>query len=251
MKRFGLLSIALATAMTVACNGNARSDRNANDTTVGTSGVAEKNSGVSAGDKKFVEDMLADNNAEIHIAKLAQDQATSPDVKRFAQMMIQDHTKANDQLKQIAATYGIQPDPDKMNDKQHDLMNRLSKLRGADFDREYIKAMVDDHQDAVDALEKHVDIATSGNTSDKVKGTFGSGKADAERNGQVKPEKADNHVEASVNTWAADTLPVVRHHLDDAKQINDKLQNSRRTAAVAPNAPHAKDARHPYGKAKS
>jgi putative membrane protein len=249
MKRFGLLSIALATAATMACNSNARTDRNANDTTVGTAGVADRN--VSSGDKNFVQDMLADGNAEIQLAKLASDRAASPDVKRFAQMMIQDHTKAGDQLKQNAASYSIQPDQDKINDKQHDLMDKLSKLRGADFDREYMKAMVDDHQDAVDALEKHVDITTSGNTSDKVKGTFGSGKAEAERNGQVKPEKADNHSEASINTWAADTLPVVRHHLDEAKQINDKLQNTRRSAAVRHNAPHAKDARHPLGKARS
>ena len=231
MKRFGLLSIALATALTVACNGNGRTDtRTANDTNaIGTSGTPERNSGVSAGDKRFIQDMLADGKAEIDAGKYAAEHAASPEVKRFAEMMVADHTKAADQLKQIAATYGIDQDVDKTNDRDKDLMDRLSKARGADFDREYMKAMIDKHQDAVDALEKHVDIATSGNasTSDKVKGTFGAGKDQAERNGQVKPEKADNHVEASANNWAAETLPVVRHHLDEAKQVQDNLQHNR------------------------
>jgi putative membrane protein len=233
MKRFGLLSIALATALTVACNGNGRTDnRTANDTnTIGTSGTADRHSGVSAGDKRFIQDMLADGKAEIDAGKYAAQHATNPEVKRFAEMMVADHTKAADQLKQIAATYGIEPDADKTNDKDKDLMDRLSKARGSDFDREYMQAMIDKHQDAVDALEKHVDIATSGtSTTDKVKGTFGAGKDAAERNGQVQPEKADNHVEASANNWAADTLPTVRHHLDEAKQINDNLQhNGRKT----------------------
>ncbi len=231
MKRFGLLSLALATAVTVACNGNARTDRASNDTnsTIGTSGAAERNSGVSRGDENFVRDMLMDGNAEIELGKMAEQKATSPEVKRFAQMMVSDHTQAAAQLKQIAATYNIQPDS-KLDDKHQDLMNKLSKLSGADFDREYMSAMVDNHQDAVDSLEKHVDIARNPNesTSDRVKGTFGSNKDAKERAGEVSPEKADNHVEASENSWAAQTLPVVRKHLDEAKQIKDNLQHSRR-----------------------
>jgi putative membrane protein len=230
MKRSGLLSIALATALTVACNSSGRSENRAasGTNTIGTESNAERNSGVSAGDKRFIQDMLADGDAEIAAGKYAVEHARSRQVKRFAEMMVADHTKAADQLKQIAATYAIEPDPDKANVKQ-DLMDRLSKQKGADFDREYMKAMIDKHQDAVDDLEKHVDVATSGTTiTDKVKGTFGAGKDAAERNGQVTPEKADNHVEASANSWAADTLPVVRKHLDEAKQIEDGLQHSRR-----------------------
>ena len=239
MKRFGFLSIALATAVTVACNGNARTDnRTSNDATVGTTGTADH--GISASDRSWIQDMLADGNAEIELGKLASQRASSPDVKRFAQMMVTDHTKAGNELKKIAATYDVQPDTTKNDDKHRDLMDKLSKLRGADFDREYMSAMVDDHQDAVSDLEKKVDVVPEGNgAGDKVKGTFGAGKADAERDGSVKPEKADNHLEASVNSWAAETLPVVRHHLDEAKQIQDNLKNNRRNTTARNVAPKA------------
>jgi len=230
MKRIGLLSIALATALTVACNGT--DTRTAKDTnTIGTAGTPDRNAGASAGDKRFVQDMLADGDAEIAVGKLAVEHSSSPEVKRFAEMMVADHTRAGDQLKQIAATYAIEPDPDKAKAKQ-DLLDKFANLKGADFDREYMKTMIDKHQDAVDALEKHVDIVTADKSvTDKVKGTFGSGKGAAERNGQVTPEKADNHVEASANTWAADTLPAVRKHLDEAKQIEGALQHNRPNTA--------------------
>jgi putative membrane protein len=229
MKRFGLLSIALATALTVACNSNTRTDTRTADepnTTIGTSGSADRT--VNAGDKHFIDDMIADGTAEIELAKMAEERAASPDVKRFAQMMMTDHTKAGAQLKQIASTYNVQPDPNEDAGKHKDLIDKLSKLRGRDFDREYMSAMVNDHQDAVDALEHRVDIVTSDkSTGDKVKGTFGANKAEAERSGSVKPEKANDHIEASLNSWAADTLPVVRRHLDEAKQINDRLKRAR------------------------
>jgi len=46
----------------------------------------------------------------------------------------------------------------------------------------------------------------------------------------VKPEAADNHVDASINQWAANTLPTVEQHLDRAKQIKDMLDHNKTTA---------------------
>jgi len=256
MKRMGLLSLVLATAVTVACNGNtARNDNaaaNDRDATVGTSGVADRNN-VSAGDQHFIADMMADNQAEVDMGKLAEQRASSPDVKRYARMMVADHTKAGEQLKKIAAKYDIHPDTAKENDKHKDALDKLAKLNGADFDRQYMSAMVDSHKDAVSDLESHVDVKTSDNasTTDKVKGTFGSGKAEAERNGNIKPEKADDHVDYSINQWSATTLPTVRHHLDEAQQIQDKLQNNKRTATATRHAPHVTDTRKGVHKAKS
>ena len=216
MKRMGLLSLALATAVTVACNGNARTDNTAandRDATVGTSGVAERNNG-SAADRGFIQEMMAGGDAEVQLGKMAEQRASSPEVKRFAAMMVADHTKAGEELKKIAAEYSIQPDPSKVDDHKSTI-DKLSKLSGADFDRAYMSAMVDDHQDTIDSLKKHVDIDHRG---DQPKGTSGT-TIDA----NAKPEKADNHVEYSANNWAAMTLPKVEHHLDQAKQIQDKL----------------------------
>jgi putative membrane protein len=229
MKRIGLLSLAVATAVTMACNGNARTDNTANDATVGTSGVAERNNG-SAADRDFVQKMMADGNAEVQLGKMAQQRAASADVKAFGAMMVRDHTKAGEELKKIAAEYDIQA-PAKIDDKHQDLMDKLSKLNGRDFDREYINAMVDDHQDAIGDLKKHVDVDNS------TRGTTGA-KEHSAVDQNVKPEKASDHVEYSINQWSAMTLPTVEHHLDNAKQIQDKLQNNKRTAAARHTAPH-------------
>jgi putative membrane protein len=218
MKRFSVLSIALAAALTVACNGNGRSDvRTDNDNTVGTAGV---DNGVSAGDKNFVQDQLADGDAEVQLGKMAAERAASADVKQFAQMMVADHTKAGTELKQIAGQFNIAPDPDK-NDDHKDAMDKLAKLRGADFDREFIDTMISDHKNAVNDLQGRTDY--NGKTSDRIT----NGTAGEDRNTNVRPEKADNHVEAALNRWAAATLPTVQHHLDEAQAIQDKLKNRR------------------------
>lgn len=246
MTRVGLLSTTLALALTVACSGNGQTaNGTGTQSAVGTTGEQTAPS-VSRGDRNFVADMLADGSAEVELGKLAEQKASSPQVKRFARMMVEDHTRAGDQLKQIAATYDIQPDTAKGNDEAQDLMRKLSTLNGAEFDREYMSAMVDNHSDAVDKLESRVDVnKTTGTT-----GTLPNSKAQTEENGNVSPERADNHVEASLNHWAADTLPTVRHHLDDAKQIQARLTNADRRSTVSKAAPSTSDARHGIGKAK-
>jgi hypothetical protein len=69
-------------------------------------------------------------------------------------------------------------------------------------------------------------------------------------NAQVKPETSDNVPTEKVNTWAANTLPTVRHHLDEAKLIKDKLDNSHRNDTARSAAPETPNAKHPAGKAK-
>ena len=63
---------------------------------------------LSASDKKFVLDAAKGGMAEVELGKLATEKAASDDVKKFGQRMVDDHTKANDQLKQVAQQEGIQ-----------------------------------------------------------------------------------------------------------------------------------------------
>jgi putative membrane protein len=136
--------------------------------------------------------------------------------------MVQDHTKAGEKLQQIASQYSIQPQT-KEADEHKGAMDKLAKLRGGEFDREYINQMIDDHQDVVNDLQRRVDY--NGSTTDRItKGTTGS-----DKNTNVRPEKAGNAAEAQLNQWAADTLPTAQHHLDEAKAIKDKLANRRNT----------------------
>ncbi len=210
MKFRALLALACAGTLMAGCNGNRTSNANATSREADTTGTA--GAGVSTSDKNWVSDQLADGTAEIELAKMAKDHAASAQVKQFADMMVQDHTIAGEELKHIAMTYAIPTDV-KIDDKHQNLMAKLSKLQGADFDKEYINAMVDDHQDAVQDLRSRVDEQRS--LSDRVTGK------NPENAGAVKPEPADNHIDASINQWAANTLPTVERHLDRAKRIKD------------------------------
>jgi putative membrane protein len=213
MKSKGLLALVCAVALTAACNNNRTANREAG--TAGTAGA-----GVSNSDKNFVSDQLSDGMAEIELAKVARDHAASQDVKQFAQMMIDDHTKAGDQLKQIAASNSI-PIDTQIDDKQQNLMDKLSKLNGADFDKEYMSAMVDDHQDAVRDVRSRVDENRS--ATDRLTGK------NPENPAAVKPEQSDNRLTMSINEWAANTLPTVEQHLDRAKEIKDNVDHPDRT----------------------
>jgi putative membrane protein len=85
--------------------------------------------------QKFVEKAAIANMAEIQLGQLAETRAQSPDVKAFAQMMVTDHTKALDELKQSAGPATIPTALDKKHQKLHD---KLSKLSGAEFDKKYM-----------------------------------------------------------------------------------------------------------------
>ena len=233
MKVKGLLALVCAVALSAACNNNRTANREPG--TAGTAGA-----GISNSDKNFVSDQLSDGTAEVELAKVARDHAASPDVKQFAQMMIDDHTKAGDQLKQIATTNSIPVDT-KIDDKHQSLMDKLSKLDGGDFDKEYMSAMVDDHQDAVSDLRSRVDENRS--ATDRLTGK------NPENPAAVKPEQSDNRVTMSINQWAADTLPTIERHLDRAKQIKDNVDANRTTRGTT-GAPDRNPDTKPKGASK-
>jgi putative membrane protein len=90
-------------------------------------------------------------------------------------------------------------------------MDRLTKLQGAEFDREYMNLMVDNHEKTIDALEERVD--TKGD----------------DRNPQYTPKTTDDQFDSRINQWAAKAAPTVHKHLEKAKQINEKLGRRRTT----------------------
>jgi putative membrane protein len=209
MKRMGLLSAAFAAMLTVACGGGTNETTTANDpAAVGTAGdaanaEAERNN-VSAGSRDWVEDRLMGGMTEVQLGELASTKAQNADVKAFGRMMVQDHTKAGEELKQIASQHTIQA-PAQLDDDHRQIIDRLTKLQGAEFDREYISQMVDDHENTLEALEDRVDT----------EGT--------DENPTFAPKQNDNRVDTDLNQWAAKTAPTVNKHLQRARQLNDKL----------------------------
>lgn len=96
-------------------------------------------------DSTFATKAAQGGMAEMQLGQLATQNASNADVKTFGQHMVDDHTKANDQLKQIAAQKGMTL-PTSMDGKDQATYDRLSKMHGAEFDRAYMNDMVKDHQ---------------------------------------------------------------------------------------------------------
>ena len=116
---------------------------------------------VSSGDRKFMEKAAQGGMAEVQLGKLAAEKALSPEVRQFGQRMVDDHGKANDQLKQLATTKGVNL-PTELDRSTQREMDKLAKLSGADFDREYMKHMVSDHKKDVSEFKSEAKKAKDG-----------------------------------------------------------------------------------------
>ena len=124
------------------------------------------------------------------------EKAANDQVKQFAARMVTDHTKANDELKQIASTKGVQL-PSALDKKHQSDMDRLQKMSGADFDKAYMSHMVDDHKQDVAEFKKE---------------------ANGGKDGDVKG-------------FAAKTLPTLEEHLKLAQTTNDAVKKGAKTAS--------------------
>ena len=132
-------------------------------------------------------------------------------------MMIDEHTRAGEELKQAVSRFNVAP-PAGLEGEHKDLHERLSKLQGAEFDREYMQAMVESHRDVIDQLGSRVD---GGNR------TTGTSGANSNANAAPTPEQSDNPATMAVNQWAARTLPAAQKHLDHAQMLDDKFDGNR------------------------
>ncbi len=112
-----------------------------------------KNEKLSRADTSFIKEAATGGMMEVELGKLAADKAGSDKVKQFGRQMQEDHGKANDELKQLAANKGVEL-PTSLGVKEKLTVQRLSKLSGEDFDRQYMKTMIDDHKTDVKNFEK-------------------------------------------------------------------------------------------------
>jgi len=146
-----------------------------------------------ADSKAFVNDLTIAGLAEVQLGKLAAERAMSADIKAFGQMMVKDHTQAANDLKPIAMQLNVQQ-PAQLDQKHKDLADKLSKLQGSAFDREYINAMVMGHEEVAAKLRTRVET----------------------RAAEAAPG------EQKLTQWAAMVLPTVQKHLDRARELQKK-----------------------------
>lgn len=100
---------------------------------------------MSTSESRFIERQGQRGLAEVQLGKLATEKAASADVKKFGQRMIDDYGKSNEQLKRLAAAKSIKV-PQGIDLLAHGAYDKLQKLSGAAFDREYMNQMVADQR---------------------------------------------------------------------------------------------------------
>jgi putative membrane protein len=137
-------------------------------------------------DQQFAEKAATSGMKEVELGKMGLDMANTDAVRRFAQHMVDDHARANRELIAILDQKGIHV-PKMPPDADREKADRLSKVRGNDFDREYMNEMLKDHQKAVSLFEQEA------------------------RDGQ----------DPDLKGFAAKTLPTLREHLKLAEGIID------------------------------
>src|SRR5262245_19721931 len=115
-------------------------------------------SNLSRGDQNFVKEAAAGGMMEVELGKIAADKATNDQVKAFGRQMQEDHGKAGEDLKTVAASKGVQI-PTALEGKQKKTVDRLSKLSGPEFDRQYIRAMIEDHKEDLKVFQREADKA--------------------------------------------------------------------------------------------
>lgn len=110
---------------------------------MGAQGQAQKPK-LSQKDKTFAKEAAMDGMLEVELGRLAQQNADHDQVKQFGTRMVQDHGAANQELMTTLAATDMTA-PQQLDQKHKKMIDRLSKMRGAEFDRTYMRQMVEDH----------------------------------------------------------------------------------------------------------
>ena len=206
MKLKGWMAVGCIAVLGIACEtrDDTRYDQSATviteDDTAGTSGQADRIAGTDA--ELFARQAMLANKAEVKLGELAGERAQSPAVKEFAQMMVRDHGNGLNALKEAVKGQNVD-EPGQLDDEHQALYDRLSRLNGAEFDREYMKAMVDGHREVVNMLDDRA------GPSPAATGTSGSD---------------NSSLDSAVNQWATKALPTTKQHLQKAQQISSSLK---------------------------
>jgi putative membrane protein len=139
---------------------------------------------LSRSESSFLKDAAAGGIAEVKFGELAEQNAASERVRNFGKQMVKDHTKMGDEVRSLASTKSVDL-PTDMGVKEKVSYKLLSSKKGSDFDRQYVEAMVKDHQNDIAEFEKE---STAGKDPD-------------------------------VKALAAKALPTLRKHLQMAEDV--------------------------------
>ena len=178
--------------------------------------------GANLSDDEFVRDVALKNMSAVALSRIALNRTTHPDVKSFAQEMIDDHEADGRSLKSVVSGQPIQW-PQQLDEKHSKAVDELAKAQSADFDATYVKAMVEGHQDLTGKLESRLDLQSLSDWK-----TAAAARTERKelpepttsmRDVKVRPVKSANEITMKINQWAADTYPIAQKHLDTARAL--------------------------------
>lgn len=135
-------------------------------------------------DKAFMKSAAEANMTEAHFGKMAEDKATNDAVKSFGQILVQDHTKAYDELTALANKTG-ESIPRGIDTRRNRTMEDLSRESGSEFDRRFVADEVQDHRRTIAEFKREA-------------------------------EKGQN---ADVKAYAQSTIPTLKEHLHKAEEL--------------------------------
>lgn len=194
MKALKFLLLLIIPVM-LSCNSQPSNRQSLNETTDDTDDKYRANPATGMGarsndmevDEDFIREAASGGMMEVELGRYAQQNAQNPRVKQFGAMMVRNHSKVNEELREIASGKNVTISD--LEDSHRRKMTDLQKKSGEDFDEAYIKEMVDDHEKDVDKFKK----------------------------------LAENGKDPDLKAFAAKTLPVLLMHLDSAKSIREDI----------------------------
>jgi len=157
-------------------------------------GQATTNANIGA-DNDFVTKASICGSTEVALGRLAQVRASDPEIRKYADKMVNDHQNANNKLMSFAGQKRISV-PREIDKKHQECIDKFAKLQGKDFDKEYMKQMVKDHEEAIKLFEK----------------------------------ESEDGKDSDLKAWAGDTLPKLKEHLKEAKKLAGEDDSSSKSS---------------------
>ena len=201
MKKLFLMTVVISGLFITSCNSG---EKTADGGTTVSDSADSKKVAEERNDKKFEDSTIQDDSKfavkaadggmmEVELSKLALTKSTSPEVKKLAKMMVDDHTAANNELKKLAGTKNISVPATVSTDRQEKLTDFMKKT-GNDFDKDYASYMVSDHKDAIELFKK----------------------------------QAEKGKDTELKSWAAGKLSTLEHHLQIAQSTEELVKNKKK-----------------------
>lgn len=178
-----------------ACNDDSTASKDTHDSTAVASNANDnstknESTSLNSGDRDFITDVIEGNMAEIRLAQLAQQKASSAEVKQISKMLENDHTAVLSQLKDLGTRKGVTL-PTEENKNGKDMYEDLNKKSGRDFDKEYCEEMVEMHEKGIKKFESKAD---------------------------------DGNADADLKKWASEVVTKLRMHHDQLVACQNKLK---------------------------